>query len=236
MSYLVKDPQSHIKEVKIITRSELTLIYASEEALSATSDVTFVTCEDDEISLPKLYTLLCNQMRGLREQQIDVKFLPVASIDFECDEGGTRIVCKDPSWCTVIVNIEFVYPLLYYCEYEIQNLYQYHFIMFGFVDKTNTTLLNKSCLSDVRFYGETLPKRMKVGSKVSIYVDYRGTSKKMHMFIDDEYVDTQFGVIFPGVPALSITRSDNVIKLNPRTFIPVHSFYHQHVLPINQDK
>jgi hypothetical protein len=199
-----------------------------EKNLHGAADTTFIFENTVDTTLTDLYTFLCKQFRSSR--RLPIRFL-ADPVQHTCDNNGTRVASLSRSWNTIPVNVEFTEPALYYCEYEIISLYSVKFIMFGFMSKENVE--NTKCIMSNRFYlyHDELDKKVKVESKISLYVDYR-SGGKMHLFIDDVYAASEQWACFPAVPVMSITRKENIVQLNPDTFVSIPWFHPRHVLPI----
>jgi hypothetical protein len=233
----VEDAQQHLQQWDYTTRNEITNYYGSEESLTDTSDISFVF--DDlpvDITLPLLYSLLCNQMRETRNLWHQIKFLPEfeSHADFLCDENGTRLTISNSNahWATIMVNIEFIQPLLYYCEYDLLQM-DTRFFMFGFISRKKAWDVKRSCIHYPRFYASDVSNyKIVAGVHVSLYSDFRTKGdEKMHLFINDEYVSTQYGIELPVVPVVSIANCKHSVRLNPFTFVAVPFYYHGHVVP-----
>jgi hypothetical protein len=203
-----------------------------EESLLGTADATFIFANSLDTTLTDLYCFLCKQLRA--SKRLPIKFLGDPTQDV-CEKDGTIVFSNALSWTTIPVNIEFTEPALYYCEYEILSLYKVKFIMFSFINKEKVTFNRATCVQDNRFYLSDIAEKVKVGSKISIYVDYR-SQEEMHMFIDDIYALSRSCACLPVIPVISITRIDNIVQLNPDTFLAIPRFYSRHILPENKKR
>jgi hypothetical protein len=243
-SHHVDNPLEHVQQLTDIFRAnnDITRVYSSSESLQTMFDISIICVNNDntETTPERLYTLLANQMRESWVPLYDIKFLPdhVAHHDFSCDEDGTRLTIYNEAapWATIMVNIEFIRPQLYYCEFEIQIMDNYRFIMFGCCSKEHACNVKRTCIAPPRFYAQdnVCKSLMNVGSKIAIYFDCRDPGIVLYLFIDDKYAgkcaDTT-DMKLPIIPVVCIANSNHSVKLNPHTFVPVPYFYHEHVLP-----
>jgi hypothetical protein len=203
-------------------RTEVSHNMPEETSLLGTADATFIFANSSDTTLTDLYSFLCKQLRA--SKRLPIKFLadPTQGV---CEKDGTIVFSNARSWTTIPVNIEFTEPALYYCEYEILSRKRVKFIMFSFINKEKVN--RATSVKGNRFYLNDIAEK---GSKISIYIDYR-SQEEMHMFIDDVYALSQPCACLPVIPVISITGIDNIVQLNPDTFLAIPRFYSRHILP-----